>query len=435
LFWNPRLSEERVIVGQQWALNGIYAALERRKGFPVYKALISRRGRFTVMDLPEESWQNRPEEERRMLVSFMRLTGVCFPLVSREESYWSEEVLVSIAHLRDFEALGFEQLFSDAPGSENEPSPVEIKCHFLHRGHWNAILASLGGYYGTTAEYGRDGFWLPANKNQQSALIRCEIDEEKGIGGVIWIRVKGLDAGDFICELKNLVEANLPAVDGVRRYAPLTRDDRLPEKIKVFFSYTWNPKEPTDKPFDYEKPVDTVYAALASETSLELLRDKYANYNGKMRLVSDFLDELKKSDKMLVFHSPKYWESYYCMWEMYAVQMKFQNSPSEPKSCLLFVEAARSVFGDGDDLKTIRVNWEKRCKDQAFEVPTWMTSFNPPVTGRDDMWHCAKNVLDWVPHLADPKVPKIPWDDGQKAQLIAQIKEFLLSAKPAALEA
>ena len=429
LFWNPGLSEERVIVGQQWALNGIYAALERRKGFPAFKELISRRGRFTVMDLPEESWQNRPEEERRLLISFMKLTGICFPLVLREESYWSEEVLVSIAHLRDFEALGFERLFADAPGSEDATSPMVIKRDLLHRGHWNAILASFGGYYGTTAEYARDGFWLPENKDRQSALIRCKIDEEKGIGGEIRIQVKGPKAGDLIDELKELVEANLPAADGLRGHAPLTRQrvgkDRLDEKIKVFFSYSWNPKEPTDKPVNYEKPVDIVYDALASESRLELLRDKNADYNGKTRLVSDFLDELKKSDKVLVFHSPKYWQSCYCMWEMWAVQKKFQNSPSEPKSCLLFVEAAPSIFGDADERNRIMNIWEARCKDETFKVPTWMTSYSPPVTGRDKMWLCAQDVLDWVPDLDDPKVRKIRWDDKQKAQLIEQIKEFL----------
>ena len=439
LFWNPRLSEERVIVGQQWALNGIYAALERRKGFSAFKELISRRGRFTVTDLPEESWQKRPEEERRLLVSFMKLTGICFRLVSREESYWGEEVLVSIAHLRDFEKLGFERLFSDAPGSEEATLPIEIKCQFLHRGHWNAILASLGGYYGTTAEYARDGFWLPANKNQQSALLRCEIDEEKGIGGVIRIRVKGPEGGDFISGLKEFVESNLPADDGLRRQAPLARqrvgDDRPSEKIKVFFSYTWNPKEPTDEPVDYEKPVDMVYDALASESSLELLRDNKLDYGGKTYSVSDFLDELKKADKMLVFHSPKYWLSCYCVWELWAVQKKFQKSRSEPMSCLLFVEVAASVFGDADRRHEMLRIWEARCKDDAFKVPTWMASFKPPVTGRNKMWLCAQNVLDYVEDLDDPMVRKIRWRDSEKAQLIAQIKEFLFSARPSVSKA
>jgi hypothetical protein len=69
--------------------------------------------------------------------------------------------------------------------------------------------------------------------------------------------------------------------------------------------------------------------------------------------------------------------------------------------------------------------WEARCKDETFKVPTWLTSYNPPVTGRDKMWLCAQAVLDWVPDLDDPKVRKIRWDDEQKAQLIEQIKEFL----------
>ena len=56
VYWDERLFQERVIVGQQWALDGIYTVLDRRENSPIYRKLLADHGRFTLSQLGAMCW-------------------------------------------------------------------------------------------------------------------------------------------------------------------------------------------------------------------------------------------------------------------------------------------------------------------------------------------------------------------------------------------
>ncbi len=109
VYWDPSLFQGRVIVGQQWALDALYAVLDRKQDSPVYRALKKSRGRFTLSDLGRLVWNERNERrdrgfstaEQELLLTFMERCGLCFKLRSKEDAWREEDVYVSFEHLPD----------------------------------------------------------------------------------------------------------------------------------------------------------------------------------------------------------------------------------------------------------------------------------------------------------------------------------------------
>ena len=69
-----------------------------------------------------------------------------------------------------------------------------------------------------------------------------------GLGGEISIAVHGPEVSKLRDQLQELVELHLPGEDQIRKkYSPLTQSvGEIPQAfkaMKVFLSYTWNPKK------------------------------------------------------------------------------------------------------------------------------------------------------------------------------------------------
>lgn len=326
VFWRPDLFEGRVILGQQWALNGIYTLLERgRPGWPrVYDELRQRQGRFGLDDLVGWGWEKLvPDpQERELLLSFLERIGLCLPLLSKEDSWFDRAVYLSLAHLPTMQELDAASMNPAVPIDLSQrrlrPETKWVERQDFHQGHWHAILRWLGGRFGRDGRYASDGF-LVRNAEGQELRLDLEVDR-RGYGGKIVVSVDGPQAAER-CE--QVAGAILELVSSeIERRRPAFAEDAPGEKSKaitVFISYAWDPEDAgngaTGAPPGYELPVEAICESLRqSGAKLDLIRDRY-----KLRANDSIVEHnlrIAKTDKVLVVHSDKYWQSQWCLHEL-----------------------------------------------------------------------------------------------------------------------
>ena len=423
IFWDEGLFGQRVIVGQKWALDGIYTVLDRRDNEPVYERLFKQRGRFTCEDLAELAWKKNgySEEEQKLLLSFMERVGVCFRLVSEKESRWNEPVYISLAHLPSASELKLPGEFhnrSDAVQAKR----IEVPSAYLHKGHWQAMLVKLGGDYGTDAEYASDGFFLPENKEGQGILLQADFNDA-GIGGKILVSVAGGDADQRLKKLEAFVQGLVPVA--ARKQAERGEDEKskvageVSGKIRLFISYTWQPQRREDAglmdcpvPIAYEEPVNRIEKALqAFSHQVAVLRDK--NEIRDKDSITQFMYEIKKSEKVLIVHSDKYFRSSYCMLEFWQVLESFMERGANIRDTLLLVELANSpIFSVRekkryidfwDQVDDMPVCLEKLCtleelKTGVLNVLRSRMKIIHDCKGINRQWNdqSAKDIIEWI---------------------------------------
>lgn len=436
LYWDETLFENYVIVGQQWALQGIYALLERREGCAIYDRLIEAHGQFTRKDLVKWSrrdrerlerkrvegvadwpWFDRASEaEQKLLISFMLRMGVCFQLVSESESWWREPVYKSFEHLPSVGA--FAKAHDQPPRSGG--AQETIPCPRLHKGHWHALLKELGETYGTDAQYANDGFRV-VNQERQTIFLRAYL-ASKRLGDRIEVRVDGPKASERLGVFTAYVTGFLPDLE--RREAPATeREPGRPggEKVgqvEVFLSYTWDNANQR-VPVDYEGPVDAIAEALAGEGWIKLVRDKQDLRGGDG--IVPFMQRIKETDKVIVVHSDKYWRSPSCMYEFWQVVDSFADREQHRKETMILIEHHRSGFGDTKALQEYITHWEsvdtmpsmladvvtvERLRTAALHM---LRNEIPKLAGyldRNRVWRAAEKeaIICWVKGLIGPRV-------------------------------
>ena len=82
LYYSEEYMPEEVILDQRWAINGMYAALDREEAWPKLQAM---RGRFTAADLAQWSWNRNgySESEQKLFLRFMESCGMAFEVGDR----------------------------------------------------------------------------------------------------------------------------------------------------------------------------------------------------------------------------------------------------------------------------------------------------------------------------------------------------------------
>ena len=210
VYWDRELFQQRVIIGQQWALDGIYTALDRRKNSSIYRELYEAGGQFTRKNLDDWVWNGTyTEAEQRLLISFMKAVGVCFELVTERDSWWREPVFKSFEHLPQVEKLHLQRRFD----LNLDPVCRSVGCAHLHKGHWQTMLKELGEYYGTDADYAADGFYVE-NKEQQVVCLLARFNKEN-LGGEILVQVAGPEGAERADALVTWVQQFLPEAEEV----------------------------------------------------------------------------------------------------------------------------------------------------------------------------------------------------------------------------
>ena len=330
IFWDERLFEGRVIVGQQWAIDGLYVPLER-ENTAAYEKLTSRDGRFTISDLGELGWNGGEgrtaysDAEQRLLLSFMERCGLCFKLHDEKRSFRGQDVYVSFEHLPDDGIREFTKLFELAA----RPSTVVTedrewteRIPRLHKHHWQAFLSAAGAHYGKDAQYARDAFYLE-NQEGGRLLVCCQLDKG-GLGGELTVRVRAADAEKRLAAAVDYLSRFRPGAAPATVKSPREDLGTRQEKREVFISYAWQrlPNGTVGYSAGYEEPVDAIERFLLDK-GVMCVRDKSATKVGDS--IVKFMEYGAERPKVIVVHSDLYWRSPYCLYELKLVDKKFTD--------------------------------------------------------------------------------------------------------------
>lgn len=422
VYWDPGLFQGRVIVGQKWALDGLYAVLDRKPESRVFRQLTARDGRFTLSDLSSLAWSalGFSEAEQKLLLTFMERCGLCFRLRSADDSWRDEDVYASFEHLPTSDASRLLNAFDSNVSLEEGRSRIESPM--LHELHWKAFLVNAGGRYGKNAMYARDGFFVE-NKDAQRILALYK-PAPGGLGGAIAIAVRGPDASERRNQIDTYIRSFLPG----RGLRPDRNDPPVGEAVgheHVFISYAWNDR-PED---DYEKPVDVIEDFLARQQCpvsatpgesraagprLTLTRDKSAMRRGDDIL--KFMENGAKHPHVIVVHSDKYWQSPNTVFEMCLLLEELRNKKSKSfESVVIPVEHRTSGVRDQAPTGAYAEFW----RSYSGRIPRRIPWQKEELTAR-----AAAAIYEVGRLLSSASDLNIPWN-GDERLLVSRIAERL----------
>jgi len=418
VYWDERLYGREVIIGQAWALKGIYAALERRRNRTVYRSLNRDRGRFTRSSLGQLSWNSDySPDEQKLLLSFMERCGLCFKLRDAEHAWLGEDVYVSFEHLPTADEAGltkrFRERFPDAPDAG-----TSVRCDTMHKRHWQALLVAAGQEHGTRALYAADGLYLE-NEDGEKLLVRCRWhpgkapEERPGFGGIVEIHVGGGKATERLAAEEAWVRRFLPSEGGAAKpdEAAAWRDGtgrtEGAELEEVFISYTWD--YPPEKggpgvPRDYEAPAVAIERWLLGQGWVPL-RDKSRIESGDD--IKRFMEYGAARPRIIIVHSDKYWRSPCCMFECKELLAAMIDREDRVfREVVVAIEHHDSRITDQMRMAEYAEAWaayKGYCPAGIWESPQQMRAKAPGI------------VWDMGERLSKLANLNIHWDAGEKA--------------------
>lgn len=417
LYWDLGLFNERVIVGQQWALDGIYTVLDRRKESTIFQKLWGANGRFTQENLASWVWEDCEEtyssEQQSLLISFMEKCGVCFRIVDKENSYWRNAVYVSLEHLQSGDELGLTSRYNETASRGMNLKPEWIRNPFYHEGLWKDILRTLGNEYGADAEYASDAFFLPENEEGQALWVHSSVEED-GIGGKYLVEVSGPDSDRLQKELEEKLAAGLPNP----KTGKMSRSGMLPfniisgpKLVHVFVSYARNDKGRVGDHIDYEEAVDYIESRLAQFTNrIEFIRDKNIIRDGDS--IPEFMDNAAQMNKVLVVTSDKYWRSEYCMYEFWRCCQ--DTTEIEKKFVRLILPDPKE-----DDFEAQEKFWKDFKEEKLSKGLRKAAKIRSLQSGIFDA------ICNKRPELEDKKNVRIGWDPAKADEIVKWLVERL----------
>ena len=423
IYWDESLFEGRVIIGQKWALDGIYAILDRRRTSETYSWLTKEDGRFTLSDLGALAWNDLRfgNQEQELLLSYMQKCGLCFQLRSADDSWREQDIFVSFEHLPTCKEL---RLLRDFDRRSRSLAYSEESLLFpkMHKQNWQNLLVHCGREFGKNATYAIDGF-LTELENGSLILIECEIDDT-GLSGSINIRASGNESKEQLESTCNLVSSFLgeTILDTSEERTIQNSLGQAVDHEEVFVSYAWNPPANADDsgiPPGYEVPVDEIEKFLTSRSinlvhgekrkSVRLVRDKNeTNFGDSLRR---FMKSGARHPHVIVVHSDKYWRSPNCIFELKCLFDELQeNKGKDIVSVVIPVEHVDSNVGDVRSRNSFLDYWEK----YDGEVPS--RCFSTP----DELKDFAKAWIRRFGEIVSDKLDlNIRWSHGKESALKA----------------
>lgn len=319
VFWREGLFGNRVVLDMAWALDGVYAVLERNTALPEIRR---QAGRFSPQLLGALVWRNYGEAERELFLSMMEQCQICFKV--------AEGVYIAPALLPPPEAMQhtLELVWRGAVPD----AVVRLDYGFLHEGVLRAMLCSIGEKAGVHAVYWAYGVCFYDAEQKSTVRILADLPDVAAgqAGGSISVEVAGSGAASLATHLVDSIrwvnigrppqvtwELGQAVQDARAESEPAGAIDqafaamnpaqppRLQDEAQpVYVSYAWGGES--------EKLVDEFELRLPKD--LKLIRDKNELRPGDW--ISQFMADIGRADLVLVVLSDKYLRSVYCMREL-----------------------------------------------------------------------------------------------------------------------
>ena len=407
VFYREGTFNDRVILDLDWAFDGIYAVLDRKKALPILKA---QAGRFTPQLLAALVWQQYSAADHELFISLMQQCQVCFK--TADSSFVAIEALPSQEKVSgQIQQLWRNDATPDAAASLDYP--------FLHEGVLRATLCKVGEKAGENAVYWLWGVCFYDVKSQCTARIRAEPNDP---AGCIIIEATGAQSQALVSHLvESVLQINIgakpvprwihgsPSAPGLNQLEPQKPGEafaqiapgqppRLPgEPLPVYVSYAWGGES--------DALVDTFVQQLPE--SFTLIRDKTAMRPGDW--IPTFMRHIGRGDHVLVVLSEKYLQSVYCMRELlYLYQtslgeradfldrvvvltvgdtLKFSRAADRAAHALYWQEEDKKLDLTLSQLERISISDADRAEQRAIK----------------DFAHHVSDILSWVAGTLMPK--------------------------------
>ena len=428
LYWNKDLFEGLIIIDQKWALDGIYAVLDREKT-DAFQALVDRDGRFTREDLVELAWKDYPayvsdQRVQDLLISYMEICGQCFEIRNAKESWWNRSLFISIEHLPSSNRLNLAESFHSRSGNL-EICTRRIRSDHMYLHHWKQFLAAVGKQSKADIVYASDAILL-TTKTGGNALISLSMNEH-GVGGEVEVAVSGDEQVDIAADLLGKVESFLPqkkwGIDaGVGSAGSRAELEQRPVE-RVFVSYAWNDREKRDA-INYETPVRAIKNFLDKYNSklgqlgekahrVELVRDRRMERGDN---IVKFMDEAGNTPKVLVVHSDKYWRSPACLYELGQVIERWAVSEDKFSSVVISINI-------NSDFKSALSQYLEYWKQFTAEgIPEFLDGALDVDTAKNDFPYYIRHFRKKI--KGDLGL-NIEWDAAREDEFLTAFAEYL----------
>jgi internalin A len=407
VFYRPDLFSNRIILDQDWALDAVYAVFHRGKAIP----WLRNSGRFTREDLAATVWQEYSPEEQSLFLGLMESCGVCFSYrkTDQEEArYVAPDLLPGFEAVSDRVHLVWDEKL--------DTKTLSLKYRFFHPAVIRSLMSVVGQRAGVLAEYWKYGLWFKDGRWNAQLLVQFKdtSTEEAPGAGVLELKAQGHDPLGLLREIRQEIlrrhigeqPEELLTLDGitVARSALSTMidghmldtqgesvpaaaftaffedreyqrdEDRSTEKIsgieirpqplgpdekprEVYISYAWGDDSEEGK--RRGQAVEGLYAALAKD-GFRPVRDKEAMRAGV--LISAFIRQLTRADRVVAVISEKYLRSTYCMHEIYRLWQRCQEDPSELSKSLVSIVLPEVKIGDLEERAVYQRYWVERAR-------------------------------------------------------------------------
>ena len=362
VFHRANLFGGRIVLDQKWALEAIYAVLDRGA---TYRRLLRQQGKFNRQDLADSIWTQKGYSvaEQRLFLSMMEQCGVCFAWRKRYGKDEDETVWIAPDTLPDRSEVRL--LLDDAWGEAAADAWAEFRYDFLHHGLIRGLIAWIGTEAGMEAVYWRGGVYARETTTGGKLLIAQQMTEGDW-HGVLRVETKGPRAEELCARVAAWIqrENERHHLEPRRersspRPPPDSREPKLdfsPARREYCVSYAWNDATHPDQEADVDR-----FCAEAERRGIAIVRDKTSMGLGDR--ISAFMRRLAAGKQVYVFLSEKYLRSDYCITELYHVWIECRANGDE------FAARVRVHFLPGTDIGNpfrrgeIALYWKRRYEE------------------------------------------------------------------------
>jgi internalin A len=424
VFYRKGLFDDRIVLGQAWALEAVYAVFNRER---CYKQLLQLKGRFNRTLLEALVWSEYGAEQQAIFLSLMTSCGVCFehrpgdPKRDLEAEYIAPDLL---PHRNEVEA--------EIDAMWSGPAPVAslvVEIPFLHPGVMRSVISRIGREAGFHGLYWKYGACLYEKTTRSHALIEQEIlPSATRWSGRLTLSTRGGQSAELLGRLRKLVEEELRrsgcrewmVVDeaalppGLSRVLPPLDDkDQEPAEAPLrpalefatppaegdayCVSYAWNDAS--------KKVVDDLCRHAEEERKVKIVRDTTGLGLGES--ITKFMRRLGAGDRVFVVLSDKYLKSPYCMYELLEV---WRNCKHEGETFRRRVRVYR--LPDAAISRAIdRLRYARYWMEQFEEMDQSVRKLGPSLMANEDfgeyrlMLEFAHHVGPMLREIADTLQP------------------------------
>jgi internalin A len=329
VFHRPGLFHDSIVLDQGWALDAIYAVLDRKN----WRVLTGQSpGRFTRPLLELLVWREHPVAEQKLFLDMMRSCGICF--VHRQgpdhDDDSTEYIAPDLLPQRN-------QVQDDLNARWDVKQPTEtaeFEFEMLHPGLVRILICEIGSEAGVAALYWLGGIYFYDKDTGSHALIeqhmqdalrgRISVQTQRGQAQLLldrlseWIERQSGRHGLNTTRMSGGTSRRISVENALPGSARPVTDDKLPAspgpvpvaETEYFISFAWG----DDKSPEGRGAIVDRLCAEAETRGLRILRDSDILHFGER--ITLFMRRIGKGDRVFIILSEKYLQSPYCMFEL-----------------------------------------------------------------------------------------------------------------------